>query len=50
MAAGEISAVELAEAAIARIERYDVAINAICVGDFDRDLDAAGQADAAPGG
>jgi amidase len=47
MAAGQISAVELAEAAIARIERYDGEINAICVADFDRALDAARQADAA---
>ena len=47
MAAGQISAVELAEAAIARIERHDGEINAICVAVFDRALDAARQADAA---
>jgi amidase len=47
MAAGEVSAVELAEAAIARIERYDGRVNAICVADFDRALDAARQADIA---
>jgi amidase len=47
MAAGQISAVEVAEAAIARIERYDAEINAICVADFDRALDAARRADAA---
>jgi amidase len=47
MAAREVSAVELTEAAIARIERYDGDINAICVPDFDRALNAALQADAA---
>ncbi|MHA6625261.1 amidase [Pseudonocardia sichuanensis] len=42
-----VSAVELAEAAIARIERHDDALNAVCVRDFDRALDAARDADAA---
>jgi amidase len=42
-----VSAVELAEAAIARIERHDGALNAVCVRDFDRALDAARDADAA---
>ncbi|WP_326836529.1 amidase [Amycolatopsis rhabdoformis] len=45
--AGEVSAVELAESAIARIGKYDGAVNAICVPDFDRALDAAREADAA---
>ncbi|MCO1655570.1 amidase [Pseudonocardia sp. S2-4] len=47
MAAGRVSAVELAQAAIARIERYDGALNAVCARDFDRALDAARAADAA---
>jgi amidase len=47
MAASEFSALELTEAAIARIERYDSDIHAICVADFDRALDAARQADSA---
>jgi amidase len=47
MAAREVSAVELTEAAIAGIERYDGDINAICVPNFDRALNAARQADAA---
>ena len=47
MAVGQISAVELAEAAIARIERHDATINAVCVRDFDRALEAARNADAA---
>ncbi|UQU62653.1 amidase [Couchioplanes caeruleus] len=47
MDAGEVSAVELAMAMIARIERLDGDINAICVPDFDRALAAAGEADAA---
>ncbi len=45
--AKKISAVELAQDAIDRIERYDGKINAICVRDFDRALDAARAADAA---
>ena len=47
LARKKISAVELAEQAIARIERHDGKINAICVRDFDRALDAARAADAA---
>ena len=47
LAARKVSAVELAEDAIARIERHDGKINAICVRDFDRALDAARAADAA---
>jgi amidase len=47
LAAGEVSAVELARDAIARIEAHDPAINAVCVRDFDRALDAAGAADSA---
>jgi amidase len=39
--------VELALDAIARIERHDAKINAICVRDFERGLDAARAADAA---
>ncbi|MEV0617437.1 amidase [Nonomuraea sp. NPDC050404] len=44
---GEVSSVELTEGAIARIERDDEAINAICVPDFDRARAAAHQADRA---
>jgi Asp-tRNA(Asn)/Glu-tRNA(Gln) amidotransferase A subunit family amidase len=44
--AGEVSAVELALAAIERIERYDAPINAISVRDFDPALAAAREADA----
>jgi amidase len=47
LARKEVSAIELAEHAIARIERHDGKINAVCVGDFDRALDAARTADAA---
>jgi amidase len=47
MAVGQASAVELAGAAIGRIERYDGTINAVCVPDFDRALAAAREADAA---
>lgn len=47
LAAREVSAVELATEAIARIEQYDGDINAICVRDFSRALDAARAADAA---
>jgi amidase len=46
LARGKVSAVELAGHAIARIERHDGKINAICVRDFDRALDAARAADA----
>ncbi len=47
LAAKKVSAVELAEDAIGRIERHDAKINAICVRDFARGLDAARAADAA---
>ena len=43
----EVSAVELAQHAIARIERHDAKINAVCVRDFERALDAARAADTA---
>src|ERR1700739_2475169 len=45
--ARQVSAVELAEDAIGRIEAYDGAINAVCVRDFDRAMDGARAADAA---
>jgi amidase len=45
--AKKVSAVELAQDAIARIERHDAKINAICVRDFERALEAARAADAA---
>jgi len=45
--ARRVSAVELAQDAIARIEAYDGAVNAVCVQDFDRALEAARAADAA---
>lgn len=47
LADGKISALELARAAIARIEARDGAINAVVVRDFDRALKAAREADAA---
>ena len=43
----EVSAVELAQDAIGRIERHDPKINAVCVRDFERALAAARAADAA---
>lgn len=46
LAAKKVSAVELAEDAIGRIERHDRKINAICVRDFERALAAARTADA----
>jgi amidase len=46
LAAKKVSAVELAEDAIGRIERHDGKINAVCVRDFARGLDAARAADA----
>jgi amidase len=46
LAARKVSAVELAEDAIARIERHDARINAISVRDFERGLTAARAADA----
>ena len=45
LAAREISARELAEAAIARIESLDIKLNAVCVRDFDRARAAARAAD-----
>ena len=45
--AGEVSSVELTDEAIARIERDDKAINAICVPDFDPARSAARAADQA---
>ncbi|MFG1807642.1 amidase [Streptomyces sp. NPDC049040] len=45
MDAGEVSAVELTQAAIERIEHYDTDINAVCVHDFDRALTGARDAD-----
>ncbi|MBV8926863.1 MAG: amidase [Bradyrhizobium sp.] len=47
--AKKVSAVELTRDAIGRIERHDGRINAICVRDFDRALEAARAADAALG-
>ena len=47
LAAKKVSAVELAQDAISRIERHDARINAICVRDFERGLDAARAADTA---
>ncbi len=44
---GRVSAVELLDRAITRIEAYDGAINAVVVRDFDRARAAAKQADAA---
>ena len=43
----EVSALELTEHAIHRIERHDAKINAVCVRDFERARDAARAADAA---
>jgi amidase len=45
--AKKVSSVELTQDAIGRIERHDGKINAICVRDFDRAMDAARAADAA---
>ena len=47
LAAKKVSAVELAQDAIGRIERHDGKINAICVRDFTRGLEAARAADVA---
>ena len=47
LSAKKVSAVELAEDAIGRIERHDGKINAICVRDFSRAREAACAADAA---
>jgi len=46
LAARKVSAVELAQDAITRIERHDAKVNAICVRDFERGLAAAHAADA----
>ena len=46
LAAKKVSAVELAQDAIGRIERHDAKINAVCVRDFERGLLAARAADA----
>jgi len=45
--AKQVSSVELTQDAIGRIERHDGKINAICVRDFDRAMEAARAADAA---
>jgi amidase len=45
--AKQVSAVELAQDAIAQIEKHDGQVNAVCVRDFARGLDAAKTADAA---
>jgi amidase len=47
LAANKVSAVELAQDAIGRIERHDARINAVCVRDFKRGLEAARAADTA---
>ena len=47
LAAGEVGAVQLCEAAIARIEALDGALNAVVVRDFDRARQQAKDADAA---
>jgi len=47
LAARQVSALDLADEAIARIEARDGAINAVVVRDFDRAREAARQADAA---
>src|SRR5215468_5410638 len=47
LTAKKVSAVELAQDAIGRIERHDGKINAICVRDFERGLEAARAADQA---
>jgi amidase len=47
LATKQVSAVELAQDTIGRIERHDAKINAVCVRDFDRALSAARAADAA---
>jgi amidase len=47
LAARRVSALELTQDAIARIEAHDGAVNAVCVRDFDRALIAARATDAA---
>ena len=49
LAKKEVSALELTDQAIQRIERHDAKINAVCVRDFDRAREAARAADAARG-
>jgi amidase len=44
---GQISSVELTQHYIDRVEKYDPALNAVVVRDFDRALEAAREADAA---
>ncbi|MFT3729296.1 MAG: amidase [Terricaulis sp.] len=47
LAAKKVSSVELTQQVIGRIERFDKQLNAVCVRDFDRALEAARAADAA---
>jgi len=47
LVARKVSALELAQDAIGRIERHDAKINAVCVRDFGRALEAARAADTA---
>jgi amidase len=47
LASKAVSSVELTQAVIDRIEKFDTRINAVCVRDFARALDAARAADAA---
>lgn len=47
LAARKVSAVELAQHTIARIERHDGKVNAVCVKDFGRGIEAARAADVA---
>ncbi len=47
LAAKQVSAVELTQDAIARVERHDGRINAVCARDFERALQSARNADAA---
>ena len=47
LAQKKVSSVELTEHAIARIQRHDAKINAVCVRDFERALASARSADAA---
>ena len=49
LAQKKVSAVELTEHAIGRIERHDAKINAVCVRDFERAMASARAADAARG-
>ncbi|SHN77252.1 amidase [Bradyrhizobium erythrophlei] len=49
LAQKKVSAVELTEHAISRIERHDTKVNAVCVRDFERALTSARAADAARG-